>query len=58
MRTAGIDRELFFSKVYFPVLKALGTTRQEVRRAMKKREDGEKIHHGGTESLRSEERGN
>lgn len=42
MRSAGIDRELFFTKVYFPILKALGTTRQEIRHAMKKREAEEK----------------
>lgn len=31
MRQAGIDRSLFLQKIYFPVLKYLGVTRQEVQ---------------------------
>lgn len=36
MRSAGIDRAVFLQKVYFPVLKFLGITRQELLRAGQK----------------------
>jgi len=36
MRSAGIDRAVFLQKVYFPILKHLGLTRQELLLASKK----------------------
>ncbi len=33
MRRAGIDRSLFLQKIYFPVLRSLGVTREEMTRA-------------------------
>ena len=42
MRSAGIDRGVFLQKVYFPVLKYLGVTRQELllaTKAMRSNED-------------------
>jgi acyl-[acyl-carrier-protein] desaturase len=52
MRNAGIDRSVFLQKVYFPILKYLGITRQEILRATQKRRNSglPPIVHGGVAS--------
>ena len=45
MRAAGIDRAVFLQKVYFPILKYLGITRQELLLAGRKSRDA---HRDGT----------